>query len=538
MKHKFTAVMIGIAAFVLSTAGVQAGEINANEQSLISAVSQSFSYNGAAYVVKSGYIAQGRAKLSEDGVDLSAAQAQGYVSQFQGSHQELVEEGYCDLVSGKPAGEEAATAEPAHSRKKSQSNKLLLKTILGKPEKIQESTTKDQKADTSEKSTKIENVTASPAPTTVKQQSDAWNKEEDLGTAVTFEEIDRKNASENKVTISGNGKNYTIQKKESKKQTGSSSKAADSDNFLSSLLHLKLLRIVYWVVLGITVLAAGLGVYYILRVKRRHHKKRGLRRGIAIGIGVCAGGWSFLLMTALALYFGVFNQDSIQRQLMESDYFLGVTGMIRETAQDQLKQGGYDTKIASEVFTLSSVYIEEKQYISKILNGQQDAQISTEGIDDALKTEVTGKSEAQNQDMINSLQKTYSSMLRFELGNIIYQSRSEFIGWFYRTCITAVILLLLLFMLACRVYSYPHKAARVMFAAILAAALCVTGGAAVARASGIVDQIQATPVYYLQFLQKYALWSMNVFMYVGCLGILAAVALLIWKRYLHTVYAE
>lgn len=538
MKHKFTAVMIGIAAFVLSTAGVQAGEINANEQSLISAVSQSFSYNGATYVVKSGYIAQGRAKLSEDGVDLSAAQAQGYVSQFQGSHQELVEEGYCDLVSGKPAGEEAATAEPAHSRKKSQSNKLLLKTILGKPEKIQESTTKDQKADTSEKSTKTENVTASPAPTTVKQQSDAWNKEEDLGTAVTFEEIDRKNASENKVTISGNGKNYTIQKKETKKQTGSSSKAADSDNFLSSLLHLKLLRIVYWVVLGITVLAAGLGVYYILRVKRRHHKKRGLRRGIAIGIGVCAGGWSFLLMTALALYFGVFNQDSIQRQLMESDYFLGVTGMIRETAQDQLKQGGYDTKIASEVFTLSSVYIEEKQYISKILNGQQDAQISTEGIDDALKTEVTGRSEAQNQDMINSLQKTYSSMLRFELGNIIYQSRSEFIGWFYRTCITAVILLLLLFMLACRVYSYPHKAARVMFVAILAAALCVTGGAAVARASGIVDQIQATPVYYLQFLQKYALWSMNVFMYVGCLGILAAVALLIWKRYLHTVYAE
>ena len=41
-----------------------------------------------------------------------------------------------------------------------------------------------------------------------------------------------------------------------------------------------------------------------------------------------------------------------------------------------------------------------------------------------------------------------------------------------------------------------------------------------------------------QFLQKYAAWSINVLMYVGCLGILVAIALVIWKRYLHTIYAE
>ena len=66
MKHKITGLIIGLAAFALTAVTVQAGEINANEQSVISAVSQSFSYNGATYVVKSSYIAQGKAKLAED----------------------------------------------------------------------------------------------------------------------------------------------------------------------------------------------------------------------------------------------------------------------------------------------------------------------------------------------------------------------------------------------------------------------------------------------------------------------------------------
>lgn len=140
-------------------------------------------------------------------------------------------------------------------------------------------------------------------------------------------------------------------------------------------------------------------------------------------------------MVALGLYFGAYNNNSIQRQLMESDYFLGVTQMIRETAQGQLEEAGYDGKIASEVYTLSSVYIEEKQYISKVLAGENDAAVSTDGIENALKTEVTGKSDESNQQMIETLKDTYENMLQFKLGRVIYESRTSFLGWFYLTCI-------------------------------------------------------------------------------------------------------
>lgn len=532
MRRKITGLIIGLAAFALGAVNVQAGEINANEQRIISSASQSFSYNGATYVVKSSYIAQGQAKLAKDDVDLSASQADSYIAQFHGSYQELVEEGYCDLVSGTPNTSDGdVTPEPEHSKKEAESNKLLLKTILGKPGSAK-SDNKEQKISGTDSS---DTAVATPVP----QVQNTWDKEEDLGSSVSFEDVDREQAKDGKLTISGNGSQITIDKKDdSGKQSGEQKTAEKKDNFLNRLVHIELWKILFWVISGFTVVAIIAVICYVIRIKQHHHKKRGLRRGIAIGVGICAGGWTLLLMLALGLYFGVYNNNSIQRQLMESDYFLGVTGMIRETAQDQLEKAGYDGKIASEVFTLSSVYIEEKQYIGKVLSGQKDAEISTEGIDSALKTEITGKDQEKNENMILSLKHTYCDMLQFELGNVIYESRSTFMGWFYLTCIVSVIMLLFLFILLCRLYGYPHKAARVMCVAILVSSCLVTGGAVLAKVLKVTDKIKATPVYYLQFLQKYAAWSINVLMYVGCLGILAAIALLIWKRYLHTIYAE
>ena len=494
MKRRLTGLIIGIAAFALSAVSVQAGEINANEQSLISAVSQSFSYNGATYVVKSSYIGQGQAKLAQDGVDLSAAQAQGYISQFHGSYQELVQEGYCDLISEAPAsGNDTATPEPEHSKKEEAKNKLLLKTILGKP------------------GTGVNN----------------WGKEEDLGNSIGFEDVDREQAKQGKVTISGNGSAFTVQNNNTDSKDDNSKAQDVKDNFLSKIVHISLWKILFWVISGISVAAIAAVVYYIVMIKRQHKKNRRLRGIIAAGVGVSAGGWTLLLMVALGLYFGAYNNNSIQRQLMESDYFLGVTQMIRETAQGQLEEAGYDGKIASEVYTLSSVYIEEKQYISKVLAGENDAAVSTDGIENALKTEVTGKSDESNQQMIETLKDTYENMLQFKLGRVIYESRTSFLGWFYLTCIVSIIMLLVFFILACRLYGYPHKAARIMCISILISSCLVAGGAVLAKLLKVTAKIEATPVYYLQFLQKYAAWSINVLMYVGCLGILVAIALMI-----------
>ena len=150
--------------------------------------------------------------------------------------------------------------------------------------------------------------------TPVPQVQNTWDKEEDLGSSVSFEDVDREQAKDGKLTISGNGSQITIDKKDgSGKQSGEQKTAEKKDNFLNRLVHIELWKILFWVISGLTVVAIIAVICYVIRIKQHHHKKRGLRRGIAIGVGICVGGWTLLLMLALGLYFGVYNNNSIQR---------------------------------------------------------------------------------------------------------------------------------------------------------------------------------------------------------------------------------
>ena len=77
-----------------------AGSINANEQSVISAASGTFTYNGKTYRAYDEYIAALRDYLSEDDVDLSAEQASSAISQMYASVQEGIDSGYIYEVGG------------------------------------------------------------------------------------------------------------------------------------------------------------------------------------------------------------------------------------------------------------------------------------------------------------------------------------------------------------------------------------------------------------------------------------------------------
>lgn len=91
-------VLFGMFAPVIT---VQAGNINANEQSVISAASGTFTYNGKTYRAYDEYIAALRDYLSEDDVDLSAEQASSAISQMYASVQEGIDSGYIYEVGGE-----------------------------------------------------------------------------------------------------------------------------------------------------------------------------------------------------------------------------------------------------------------------------------------------------------------------------------------------------------------------------------------------------------------------------------------------------
>ena len=124
---------------------------------------------------------------------------------------------------------------------------------------------------------------------------------------------DREQAKQGKVTISGNGSAFTVQNNNTDSKDDNSKAQDVKDNFLSKIVHISLWKILFWVISGISVAAIAAVVYYIVMIKRQHKKNRRLRGIIAAGVGVSAGGWTLLLMVALGLYFGAYNNNSIQR---------------------------------------------------------------------------------------------------------------------------------------------------------------------------------------------------------------------------------
>jgi cobalamin biosynthesis Mg chelatase CobN len=79
---------------------VYAGSINEAEAALIAAASGTFVYQGESYCATSGALSQLRGYLSENGIDLTAAQSEKAVSYMYAHVAEGISRGYIKKISG------------------------------------------------------------------------------------------------------------------------------------------------------------------------------------------------------------------------------------------------------------------------------------------------------------------------------------------------------------------------------------------------------------------------------------------------------
>ncbi len=524
MKRKISKLFIGILAAGIISSSAYAGEINSAEQQILDAASQSFEYNGTTYVIKGTYIDKGTSKLASDDMDLSDAEAKAYAAQISSSRAELVEQGYCKEVSGSDATPDPATTPvPTSSPKKAKQNKEFLKKIFGTPDK-NDGTSTDNKNEQDNQNNTAEATPvpteAAPTPTPI-----VWDEEQNLGTSIDFTEKDINNAKEGTLKI-GNGKAdksvYTADNKE---------------NTVSDILHIGILKILMCVIIVLSVIAVGLSVYYNVNVKKQKKKDRKLRRGIAIYDGIVIGCFTALILVTLGLNSGVYSKSIIHRQMMQSDYFSGVAQMTRNLVSEQLTAAGYDAQIAEDVFSLSNVYIDGKQYVDAVLT-KDDAQIDVTAIHKELTERITLGSEEDNQKLITQVEDTYKGVLRFDFGTVLKQSKDSFKVIFYVSLIAGLIVIVALTVLMEKMYGFLHKSVRVTAFGILAASIVITVASFAGKLRFRGMKLVANPAYYQQFLQKYISWDINVMLYIGIIGILLSIGLFVWKKHLHKVYVE
>lgn len=108
LKKRIITSAIILLACLYPTMHVEAGDINAAEQSVISYASNTFSYQGKLYRATDGAIAQMRAELAADGVDMTEGQAQDAIRQIRANVKAGIEEGHLVEVQSEPT----ATSQP------------------------------------------------------------------------------------------------------------------------------------------------------------------------------------------------------------------------------------------------------------------------------------------------------------------------------------------------------------------------------------------------------------------------------------------
>lgn len=531
--QKICVFMVVIAGtFVFGAAGVNAaGSLNAAEQRAIAAAQQPFEYNGKTYVVNSSYISQATAKMSADNVDMSDSDANQYIAQFNGSHQELVEEGYCDEVSsgdGKKSDSKkdnkkdkknkddssgkSDDSESEHSTKTSSLNRIFLKKFLGAG-KQQTDTANEQQPENTE--------TASPQETPAAEN--VWVDEEDkLNTVSTITADDVDYAYAEKVDISYGSRQY------------------DSEyDFLKDILHIKEIRTVWLCILVAAVLALALQIVYIFAVKKRGHKKRKLRCAIAVYSGAVIACITVLMIVALVVRCGFLNTSTVDRELMESDYFSGTVQTVREMAKKELKAAGYDESLAEDVFKLSNIYITQKQCIKDVLKKGADKQdFSNQKINELLKEKITNGSKKENQKLIEKLKSDYKSAFSFKYGDAVYRCNKEFNAIFIGMIISMILIFVIMFVMIFQMYEYKHKAVRVYAFAITIASVPAIAAGVFLKIAGIAAKVKISPVYYQDFLTKYLGWNINICIYMGLISLLIGISLFFVKKYLHRLYVE
>ena len=107
MKKGLWMLLLALAGSWLFSITALAGDINSAEQGIIDAISGIYEYNGELYKVTDGYIAQVVEYLNRDNIDMTEAQAEGYIAQFQANIATGISSGYMQKVENTGDGGES-----------------------------------------------------------------------------------------------------------------------------------------------------------------------------------------------------------------------------------------------------------------------------------------------------------------------------------------------------------------------------------------------------------------------------------------------
>lgn len=248
------------------------------------------------------------------------------------------------------------------------------------------------------------------------------------------------------------------------------------------------------------------------------------------------------LFILVGLYYGVFNNRIILSKVNESNYYNEVYEELQERAQDILQEAGLPLNILSEVITLKQVYIGGKYYIEDALSGKEPG-IRSNKVKNQLEQNInkylteegilrTKELDAGIEEVINKVEQEYKRGIHFQFINYIAEYKASFMRLFSRTIPILLLLAGAISVLLIRIHRYKHSGIRYIAYAMIASSCIVISSSAFLLSTKSYERMKQLPDYYNRFLTNYLRWDIQVFMYLGGIGILLAALLILLVAYM------
>lgn len=473
-----------------TTTPAYAGDINGNEQSIVSVIHGQFEQEGVVYRVRQEYINSAMDYLQQDDVDLTSDDAQMVISEIYSSVQTGVESGYLEEVGRKAP----ATESPSPSNEPSSSETVSSESTLTESEAISEAIPEPE-----------DGAESKPA---VETEPETEPESEPIPMAISALEVVNAAPELNYEYISKDTQALMQQVHIPYKMT------------LGVLLFLLIAMV------GI----AGICLWEKRMAKRRHGRLRGILKAVLV-TEIAA---IFVILELIAgLWLGAFQDSAILNRVNETDYYRTVHEELRHDTRISFALMGIPEEVMDQAITYERVVLASRQQIENNLN-QGNYKADTTILTDQLKLDIqdyleqqsvtmTDKAEVGLNLLIQRIDAKYEKLLEWPFGSWWAQFSTEF-----RTFASKALPLLLLLAVSTHalllwLHHYRHRAVKRCGTGICIGSVTVILMGVIPYLTGVMGPKEMIPEYMGQFFRIYMTGITWAVMAAGGIGILLGI---------------
>lgn len=401
MKKRF---IIGILCLLLLCLKPQvcfAGSMNGNEQTVYSIATGTFSYNGETYKAKSVYVAQLRAYLNRDDIDLTSAQASKAISMIYSNIEKGVKEGYLTKVSG--GSSQTETTKAAETTKANETIRAA-------------ETTKSQETKKTESSSEtLNNEESKAAESSATKESKVENSQEIETSVLTIESEQAKKKSKLRGQISYDheeNKIYYEYVDSSDNSTVVKFDLRGNTFVLEITIILTCLAILTLILIAILAIKKCF-IFQKDKTRKGRKERQTWRRAIRFLLTIILTIATILLMLVTVIQMVFTNKDYLQKTLTANQYYQEIYQDMMQEIHMQLVISGNEDALLDEELTLDDFSFVSRNVL-KFREANKEVGDCYQEIEKIINTKITDKSLQKN---ILSIYKTYADL---GIGTLIY----------------------------------------------------------------------------------------------------------------------